>query len=581
MELANLRGRMGGNGFTSIIFLSLFGAVFILPRITDILRYDGSPWLWLGASFAGIAAAYGIAFLALASFLQRAIAKRPRPILNILVLTAMGATRGTVYGSTATYFGLMPHPDLWWRIPTSILVSLTIGLIAFQIHGALGEHRDLTRGLIEKRDELLAGKALLSKTLAGEQERLRAESLRVIEPRFQKITSLLDAPVGADAEIAAELKGLVSTTLRDHLASIWVDPMPPRPLKKPRMTLADFAVARKFRLRRQLEPVPIFLLVGLIAIPSFWRWSELFGLAVLALVLGVAVFAIKLVMLAIPKDFEIRSWVGIPIVAALPTVVLELTAAVLLPFLGPNDTGERGVANVVIVIPLLALSIASIRQLDYALNRYRTELKDENELLNEELAIVRRRLWLVRRNWHLKLHGEFQGALTAILARVSTRLLSEIDRDVVRRELELALASIEGERDAPMPLGATVEQLKETWHDVVDINCTLSPQVAEILNADDESRQCVSEMLRELVNNASKHGEATAVNIVLDRPHDRAVRIVARNNGLRVEAKHIGLGTKMYDEICSNWSLTNDDRTGEVVLSADIPLLPLGARLSR
>jgi len=581
MELANLRGRMGGNGFTSLVFLSMFGAVFILPRITDILRYDGSPWLWIAASLAGIAAAYGVAFLTLALFLKRAIDKRPRPLTNLVVLVMMGATRGSVYGTTATYFGLMPHPDLWWRIPTSVLVTLMVGLLAFQIHGALGEHRGLTRGLIGKRDELVESKALLSETLAVEQKRLREESLSVIEPRFQRITALLDDPKGADSELAAELKGLVGTTLREHLASIWVEPLVSRKLKKPRMTLADFAVARTFRLRRQLEPVPIFLLVGLIAIPSFWRWSELLGLVMLGAVLGATVLAIKLVMLAIPKDFEILSWLGIPVVAVLPTVVLEVAAAFILPVLGPNDTGERGVANLVIVIPLLALSIASIRQLDYALNRYRKELTAENELLNDELAIVRRRLWLVRRNWHLKLHGEFQGALTAILARVSTRSLAEIDRDVLRRELNLALASIEGERDAPLSLRATVEQLRETWHDVVEINCTHSPQVAELLDSDDEARQCVSEMLRELVNNASKHGEATKVNIVIDRPHDRAVRIVASNNGLRVGPEHIGLGTKMYSEVCSSWSLENDEQTGEVVLTADIPLLPLGARLSR
>jgi len=581
MELANLRGRMGGNGFTSLVFFSLMMAAFTLPRIGDILQDGGSPWLWIAASLAGLAAAYGVAFTALALFLKRAIAKRPRPLINLVVLAAMGATRGAVYGTTATYFGLMPHPDYWWRIPTSLLATLALGLLAFQIHGALGEHRGLTRELIQKRDELVQSKAMLSDTLAVEQKRLRDESLRAIEPRFQKITALLDDPKGADSELAAELKGLVGTTLREHLASIWVEPLAPHKPKRPRMTLADFAVARTFRLRRQLEPVPIALLVGLVAVPSFWRWSELLGLVALAGILVVTVAAIKLIMLLIPPDFEILSWLGIPIVAALPTFVLLFAGDVILPMLGTSETVERGVDNLFVLVPLLALSIASIRQLDFALNRYRTELTAENELLNDELAIVRRRLWLVRRNWHLKLHGEFQGALTAILARVSTRSLGEIDRGVLRRELDLALASIEGERDAPLPLRATIEQLKETWYDVVEINCTYSPQVAELLNSDDESRQCLSEMLRELVNNASKHGGATTVNIVLDRPHDRAVRIVASNNGLKVGPEHIGLGTKMYSEVCSSWSLENDESTGEVVLTADIPLLPLGARLSR
>ena len=581
MELANLRGRMGGNGFTSVVFLSLMLAAFTLPRIGDILQDGGSPWLWIAASLAGIAAAYGVAFLTLALFLKRAIDKRPRPLANLVVLLMMGAARGAVYGTTATYFGLMPHPDYWWRIPTSLLATLALGLLAFQIHGALGEHRRLTQGLLEKRDELTRGRALISEKLSGEQKRLRDESLRAIEPRFQKITALLDDPKGADSELAAELKGLVGTTLREHLASIWVEPLAPRKLKKPHMTLADFAVARTFRLRRQLEPVPIALLVGLVAVPSFWRWSELLGLAALAGILVVTVAVIKLIMLLIPPNFEIPSWLGIPIVAALPAFVLLFAGDVILPMLGTGETGERGVDNLFVLVPLLALSIASIRQLDFALNRYRAELTAENELLNDELAIVRRRLWLVRRNWHLKLHGEFQGALTAILARVSTRSLAEIDRDVLRRELNLAIESIEGERDAPLPLRDTVEQLKQTWHDVVEINCTNSPQVVEILDSDDESRQCVSEMLRELVNNASKHGEATAVDIVIDRPHDRAVRIVARNNGLRVGPEHIGLGTKMYSEICSSWSLNNDEQTGEVLLTADIPLLPLGARLSR
>ena len=571
---------MGRNSFGSPLFYVPVILVFSLPRIPDLLRLGGDPLLWIIATVLSLVVLFAALWVIQLTFLKRMLAKRRHPFLNIAVMAAIGLARGANYGYVTSVFGLYESPNYAWMLTTPAVVVVVLGIVGFQLAGAIAENRELTLGLVAKRQQLLDSQAELEATADGEQARLKGDALEAIGPKMSTLTALLNEPEADRSRIANELQSLAGSTLREHLNNIWLSSKLSDELRPARLTLRDFGVAPRFRLRRQLEPTPIAGLVFLTAATTMWQWSGWFALLVMLMIVSAYFIVAKLIMALLPNELTIPTWFGLPLIIGFPTLMLSPAGEIALALLGPNDNGERTLSYMAVFVPILTLTISANRHLDFALARFRTELGEVNAVLERDLAITRRRIWLMRRNWHLKLHGEFQGALTAILARLSMHPSHTIDTELIRRELDLALQALESESIAPKPLAATVDELRETWHDVVEISCTHSPQVELLINADDEARQSLAELMREAANNASKHGKASKMHIVLDRPDDHSIRLVAENNGLLVDRNTRGIGTQFYSDLCLSWSLENLANGSGVVLSADIPVAPLKAARS-
>jgi signal transduction histidine kinase len=571
---------MGRNSFGSPLFYVPVILIFSLPRIPDLLRLGGDPLLWIIATVLSLVVLFAALWVIQLTFLKRMLAKRRHPFLNIAVMAAIGLARGANYGYVTSVFGLYESPNYAWMLTTPAVVVVVLGIVGFQLAGAIAENRELTLGLVAKRQQLLDSQAELEATADGEQARLKGDALEAIGPKMSTLTALLNEPEADRSRIANELQSLAGSTLREHLNNIWLSSKLSDELRPARLTLRDFGVAPRFRLRRQLEPTPIAGLVFLTAATTMWQWSGWFALLVMLMIVSAYFIVAKLIMALLPNELTIPTWFGLPLIIGFPTLMLSPAGEIALALLGPNDNGERTLSYMTVFVPILTLTISANRHLDFALARFRTELGEVNAVLERDLAITRRRIWLMRRNWHLKLHGEFQGALTAILARLSMHPSHAIDTELIRRELDLALQALESESITPKPLAATVNELRETWHDVVEISCTHSPQVELLINADDEARQSLAELMREAANNASKHGKASKMHIVLDRPDDHSIRLVAENNGLLVDRNTRGIGTQFYSDLCLSWSLENLADGSGVVLSADIPVAPLKAARS-
>jgi signal transduction histidine kinase len=566
---------MGRNSFGSPLFYVPVILIFSLPRIPDLLRLGGDPLLWLAATAISLGVLFAALWVFQLTFLKRMLAKGRHPFINLAVMATVGLMRGANYGYLTSVFGLHESPNYEWMLTTPAVVVVVLGIVGFQLAGAIAENRELTMGLVAKRRELLESQAELEATADGEQARLRQDALEAIAPKMATLTALLTEPEADRTRIASELQSLAGSTLREHLNNIWLSPKLSDEIRSSRLSLRDFGVLPRFRLRRQLEPTPIAALVFLTAATTMWQWSGWFALLVTLMIVSAYFVVAKLIMALLPDELTIPTWLGLPLIIGFPTLMLSPAGEIALSLLGPNNNGERTLSYMAVFVPMLTLTISSNRHLDFALARYRNELGEVNAVLERDLAITRRRIWLMRRNWHLKLHGEFQGALTAILARLSMHPSHAIDTDLIRRELDLALRALETDSMQPKRLAETIAELRETWHDVVDISSVHSPQVELLVDADDEARQSLAELIREAANNASKHGKASKMHIVLDRPDDHSIRLIAENNGLLVDRNTRGIGTQFYSDLCLSWSLENLPDGSGVVLTADIPVAPL------
>jgi two-component sensor histidine kinase len=84
---------------------------------------------------------------------------------------------------------------------------------------------------------------------------------------------------------------------------------------------------------------------------------------------------------------------------------------------------------------------------------------------------------------------------------------------------------------------------------------------------------CVNEICKEAVSNAVRHGEAKRITISIDRSADELLVIEVADDvrGFWGSTK-AGVGSRMFDDLTVDWSISNIRALGRTVLQARLPL---------
>ena len=84
---------------------------------------------------------------------------------------------------------------------------------------------------------------------------------------------------------------------------------------------------------------------------------------------------------------------------------------------------------------------------------------------------------------------------------------------------------------------------------------------------------CVNEILKEAVSNAVRHGEAKNVAVEIDRVDDFELSILVTNDGLPLSAqKRLGVGSRLIEELTTDWSIATNRASGRTEFKANLPL---------
>jgi signal transduction histidine kinase len=111
------------------------------------------------------------------------------------------------------------------------------------------------------------------------------------------------------------------------------------------------------------------------------------------------------------------------------------------------------------------------------------------------------------------------------------------------------------------------QEISKIWAGTIETKWQVAPQALEALRKNPATSECLAEVLREAVSNASKHGKASRMEIAVII-EDSTLVLQAIDNGSSLKTgKTQGLGTELLDDVCSSWSLGANEKTGMILIA--------------
>lgn len=171
----------------------------------------------------------------------------------------------------------------------------------------------------------------------------------------------------------------------------------------------------------------------------------------------------------------------------------------------------------------------------------------EHEVGKKQVALERLRLTLAR-----QLHGDVQSRLSAIALKLEwiadqevanpesdeSKQFAQIEAVadevfVLARQLE-ELDTVSGREEIEI----VVDELLNSWGAAIDLHIDLTPEAAVKLNETEEACRTVTEMMREGISNAVRHGGAQSVHIVIVSESDDWIAVSISDNGVGMDKPH-------------------------------------------
>ena len=315
--------------------------------------------------------------------------------------------------------------------------------------------------------------------------------------------------------------------------------------------------AQKISLKSTLAPIASTLLLLFFGAPLGLSIAEPTPMAIFGAVLLVSATLIALPVLALPSKLQI-SMAGALIVSfaigALIGVITFFTLNQLYQLQG-IDFYLQLTPIPVSALANTALSFAIVMKTQRAL--ILEGIKSLEQEQRRSLELVQQEVWQSKRKWNLLLHGYLQSVLTAAIGRLNQK--QGLDTYTVLKEVDRAVQITSQGPEPAKDFALMKQQLIETWEDVCDVEIDISMDAIQVLKSNPICSESVSEILRESLSNAIRHGNANRFDAKIERTGNHLL-LEAVNNGehLEEESKE-GIGTKLYRELASSFNVENQD----------------------
>jgi signal transduction histidine kinase len=533
--------------------------VVLSNLVLDFGREKGSFGNWFLIAVVGYLAVAAVLVLA-RNLLS---GKTPPAIVYLLVFLLAGFVRGVVIFQVGTEFGVIPSDEWQYRLlgsPLFIVVSLSLVTVL------VSNSQRATQELAKLETSRLVLEKRLS-SMRAEISRMNSEVAGNVSGLISPVIQELMVKIKGSKELAREIQEL-RTTVDEVVRPLSIEIAEKTDeISDPKVAAAKLSIRDNFRLDSKLQVanqiVPFWssVLITLISTPAavvFYRQDAALALALLALATLVTLELAYFIF----RGAQLR-----PIPALLLQFTIFATAggvAILALSLANLSAGLYPAARIITLTAIigLAMFIGQIRQTQrYASQRKAREVNEQLELLNSQ---ARRELWLNRRRIATVLHGPVQAALYASAMRLaqssrpSKKLIQSVNQDLADALDVLKFDSLE-ETD----LRDVIGQITEVWSGTCEIYSNISKAVYQVTKKNPLVGEAVTEVLREAVSNAIKHGSATEIEIDAKVTAKLVVISIVNNGKSPVNSRGNGFGSKLYSELTHMWQLerTADSRT--------------------
>jgi hypothetical protein len=541
------------------------------PIFIDRADFGGSFMLWSGLILLAHSG-FTITILIAGKLIHGSRQNESHPIATLIAFVCAQGIRGSILGFSTVFLGFTDDPKLAFRIVSGgVFISTVLSVIAISI-AVFDEHSNLVKTLENKTDELSQLRTSMDTRLQEATKNLRQYAQQVVTPRIDQIDQLLVAlKSGGNKDVAVhEMQEYVETELRPFshliahdksLQSLNVSAEKstkklelPKSINlsqsmRPYVTTVLFFVtyvAAAQRTMTLVEALPFHAVTTALLIFYFGSFKKLFGnrdtpLAI-GLVIGASIFASVGPLILFVEAF-------LPI--DIPQNISSATFFVGLIF---------GFAN-------LGYTILTSQRTQLA-----SELTATIEDLESTISLLSQKEWLSRRQVGYVMHGSLQSALNAAVLQLGSASNPTPELiESVRGDIAGALARVGFESGQSYSFEQAQQEISKIWAGTIETKWQVAPQALEALRKNPATSECLAEVLREAVSNASKHGQATMVEIAVNI-EDSAISLQAKDNGTSLNTgKTQGLGTELLDDVCSSWKL-EPAPAGGMILRANLLL---------
>jgi signal transduction histidine kinase len=557
-DFAKSLDQIGGQYALSwpVAVVSFFWASYISVAF-DQNRFQTSVLGWLSVSL--IAHIFVILVAIPIRLLLLPVRQRPaKPVLTLGVFAFFGLLRASIVGQTAVWFELAPTAE-WGYRQISALLTITGGLAVTTLLVANTAERQITlRNLTTERSKILSLQNQADQLLQSEIEDIHKIIDESIRPSLDEITNALSSKTGLNLETSQQATNLITALIDEKVRPISDDLHAPTAIRALDNYWSDFKaplvkLTTRISVKSMVSPLLVFSLLSATAISGSIYYA---GLA--ALWIGTSIYIPFLVISSLakslmPENWKLNIWTAIPITvfAHLGAAFPGLYAIKLLDSTYPGVGRQFSVG--VLGFAIAAAILALVQAIQTERVKFEADLAEANLEATRLMSNLNQRIWIMRKNAAQLLHGSVQASLTAANLRlrqgdISSQTLVKVQEDIFR-----AISSISDTNQISIDLEDSIEELIDLWDGVCNIDVDISAQLVSSINLDQSASYCVNEFLKECVNNAIKHGQATDIEISITQLKPESIEIVVLNNGQSTDSGPTGLGTRILDEITTTW----------------------------
>jgi signal transduction histidine kinase len=574
-DLVKSLDQIGGQYALSwpVAVISFFWASYISVAF-DQKRFETSILGWLSVSLIAHIIVILVA-IPIRLFLLPVRQRSAKPALTLGVFALFGLLRASIVGQTAVWFDLAPTAE-WGYRQISALLTITAGLAVTTLLVANIAERQITlRNLTKERNKILSLQNQADQLLQTELDEIHEIINESIRPSLDEITNALSGKTGLNLETSRQTTNLITALINEKVRPISDDLHAPSAIKALDNYWSDFKaplvkLTTRISVKSMISPILVFILLSATAISGSIYYA---GFA--ALWIGTSIYlpfllVSSLAKFLIPENWKLNIWAAIPITvfAHLGAAFPGLYAINFLDSIYPGVGRQFSVG--VLGFAIAAAILALLQAIQAERVKFEADLAEANQEATRLMSNLNQRIWIMRKTAAQLLHGSVQASLTAANLRlrqgdISTQTLLKVQEDIFR-----AIASISETNQISIDLEDSIEELIDLWEGVCNIDIAISAQLVSSINLDPSATYCVNEFLKECVNNAIKHGQATDIEISITQLKPEAIEIVVVNNGQSSDPGPTGLGTRILDEITTTWHRSSINAGTQVW--AEIPL---------
>lgn len=495
-----------------------------------------------------------------------------QPIFNILFMGISFAFKNLLMIYVAAAFGIADAADPATRFLGGFILGVSVLVIFTNVVGSRLQRESSLAQLRLSESQLRAYREVAVTQLEKESRLAAAKTLNALSPQLEELHN--DAEQSKDVlALVNKMLSFIKNELRPFSSVLASEASNLTQSEKSKVDqrFQEPAIlietTNLIRIWLSLLPIPFILfLLGSFIIPSATGMDWLIASLVFGLTLSVfKLIARSLPGLTVPWAFIVTTLVAL--VSSLPSYFLICEI--------PQMGGIPELLPTFYIIPAWSVIAASQAYiLDQNLSRVEQLLSRVVADLARENKLYQQKAWLAKHGWYLLLHGVVQPALTAAAMRATS---SEGNKDQVRTQIMEDLQRAMDSFTKPWPKGQVLEysvsEIQSTWEGICVIAFDVDQAVVLTTAQDETSRQIINEVMKEIVSNAVRHGNASNIRIKLSLDGLGNIVVLGTNDGTRPLAViPESVGSRMLEAFCLERSLTWNSDTKQTEFKALIPI---------